>query len=49
MTVLVLAAAWVALNQTVCALHLFSPVTLGAAEVLERIPYARQQGALSEV
>jgi len=34
--------AWATLNQIVCALRFFYGVTLGAAEVPERIPYARQ-------
>jgi hypothetical protein len=32
--------SWPALNQTVCALRFFYGVTLGAAEIPERIPYA---------
>ena len=34
--------SWPALNQTVCALRFFYGVTLGHAEVPERIPYARE-------
>ena len=33
--------SWPSLNQTVCALRFFYGVTLGYAEILERIPYAR--------
>jgi integrase/recombinase XerD len=33
--------SWPALNQTVCALRFFYGVTLGQAELPERIPYAR--------
>ena len=33
--------AWGSLNKTVCALRFFYGVTLGQAEVPERIPYAR--------
>lgn len=33
--------SWPALNQTVCALRFFYGVTLGHAEIPERIPYAR--------
>jgi len=36
--------AWATLNQIVCALRFFYGVTLGASEVPERIPYARQPG-----
>ena len=38
--------AWATLNQVVCALRFFYGVTLGAAEVPERIPYARRPGRL---
>ncbi len=34
--------SWPALNQIVCALRFFYGVTLGAALIPERIPYARQ-------
>lgn len=34
--------SWPALNQTVCALRFFYGVTLGHAEIPERIPYARE-------
>jgi integrase/recombinase XerD len=34
--------SWPALNQTVCALRFFYGVTLGQAEIPERIPYARE-------
>jgi len=34
--------SWAALNQIVCALRFFYGVTLGEAEIPERIPYARQ-------
>ena len=33
--------SWPSLNQTVCALRFFYGVTLGHAEIPERIPYAR--------
>ena len=33
--------SWACLNQTVCALRFFHGVTLGQAEIPERIPYAR--------
>ena len=33
--------SWPGLNQIVCALHFFYGVTLGEADVPERIPYAR--------
>ncbi len=38
--------SWAALNQTVCALRFFYGVTLGHAEIPERIPYARQPRTL---
>jgi len=38
--------SWAALNQTVCALRFFYGVTLGQAEIPERIPYARQPRTL---
>jgi site-specific recombinase XerD len=38
--------SWAALNQTVCALRFFYGVTLGQAEVPERIPYARRPRTL---
>ena len=41
--------AWATLNQVVCALRFFYGVTLGAAEVPERIPYARQPRKLPVV
>src|SRR3989440_7722722 len=41
--------SWPALNQTVCALRFFYGVTLGQAEVPERIPYAREPRKLPVV
>jgi site-specific recombinase XerD len=41
--------SWAALNQTVCALRFFFGVTLGHAEIPERIPYARQPRTLPVV
>jgi len=41
--------SWPALNQTVCALRFFYGVTLGHAEIPERIPYARQPRKLPVV
>lgn len=41
--------SWPALNQTVCALRFFYGVTLGSAEIPERIAYARQPRKLPEV
>ena len=41
--------AWATLNQVVCALRFFYGVTLVQDEVPERIPYARQRQALTEV
>lgn len=41
--------AWTTLNQIVCALRFFYGVTLGAPEVPERIPYARQPRKLPVV
>ncbi len=41
--------SWPALNQTVCALRFFYGVTLGAAEIPERIPYAREPRKLPVV
>jgi len=41
--------SWPALNQTVCALRFFYGVTLGHAEIPERIPYAREPGKLPVV
>ena len=38
--------SWAALNQTVCALRFFFGVTLGHAEIPERIPYARKPRTL---
>ena len=38
--------SWAALNQTVCALRFFFGVTLGQAEMPERIPYARKPRTL---
>ena len=34
--------SWASLNQTVCALRFFYGITLGHAEIPERIPYARE-------
>ena len=41
--------SWPALNQTVCALRFFYGVTLGHAEIPERIPYAREPRKLPVV
>ena len=41
--------AWATLNQTVAALRFFYGVTLGQAEVPERIPYAREPRKLPVV
>ena len=41
--------AWASLNQTVAALRFFYGVTLGLAEVPERIAYAREPRRLPEV
>lgn len=41
--------SWPALNQTVCALRFFYGVTLGRAEVPERIAYAREPRKLPVV
>lgn len=41
--------SWPALNQTVCALRFFYGVTLGQAEIPERIAYARAPRKLPEV
>ena len=41
--------SWPALNQTVCALRFFYGVTLGEAEVPQRIPYAREPRKLPVV
>jgi integrase/recombinase XerD len=41
--------SWPALNQIVCALRFFYGVTLGEAEVPERIPYAREPRKLPVV
>ncbi len=41
--------SWPALNQTVCALRFFYGVTLGQAEIPERIPYAREPRKLPVV
>lgn len=41
--------SWPALNQTVCALRFFYGVTLGHAEIPERIVYARSPGTLPVV
>lgn len=41
--------SWPALNQTVCALRFFYGVTLGHAEIPERIVYARSPRTLSVV
>jgi len=41
--------SWPGLNQIVCALRFFYGVTLGEAEIPERIPYARQPRKLPVV
>ena len=41
--------AWASLNQTVAALRFFYGVTLGMAEVPERIAYAREPRRLPVV
>src|SRR6202158_1791916 len=41
--------SWPGLNQIVCALRFFFGVTLGQAEVPERIPYAREPRKLPVV
>ena len=41
--------SWPALNQIVCALRFFYGVTLGEADVPERIPYAREPRKLPVV
>ena len=41
--------SWPALNQTVCALRFFCGVTLGHAEIPERIPHAREPRKLPVV
>lgn len=41
--------SWPALNQTVCALRFFYGITLGQAELPERIPYAREPRKLPVV
>jgi integrase/recombinase XerD len=41
--------SWAALNQTVCALRFFYGVTLGQADVPERIAYARKPKTLPVV
>lgn len=41
--------SWPSLNQTVCALRFFYGVTLGHAELPERIPYAREPRKLPVV
>lgn len=41
--------SWPALNQTVCALRFFYGVTLGSAEIPERIAYARKPRKLPVV
>jgi len=41
--------SWPALNQTVCALRFFYGVTLGQAELPERIPHAREPRKLPVV
>ena len=43
------AISWPALNQTVCALRFFYGVTLGHAEIPERVPYAREPRKLPVV
>ncbi|MBY5728685.1 site-specific integrase, partial [Rhizobium leguminosarum] len=41
--------SWPALNQTVCALRFFFGVTLGHAEIPERIAYARTPAKLATI
>ncbi len=41
--------SWGSLNQTVCALRFFYGVTLGRADIPERIPYAREPRKLPVV
>ena len=41
--------SWGSLNQTVCALRFFYGVTLGHADIPERIPYAREPRKLPVV
>ena len=41
--------SWPALNQTVCALRFFFEVTLGRADLPERIPHAREPRKLPVV
>jgi integrase/recombinase XerD len=41
--------SWPALNQTVCALRFFFGVTLGRADLPERIPHAREPRRLPVV
>jgi len=41
--------SWPALKQTVCALRFFFGVTLGHAEIPERIPYARTPAKLPTI
>ena len=41
--------SWPGLNQIVCALRFFYGVTLGEADVPERIPYAREPRKLPVV
>jgi site-specific recombinase XerD len=41
--------SWPALNQTVCVLRFFYGVTLGRADLPERIPYAREPQKLPVV
>jgi len=41
--------SWSGLNQAVCALRFFYGVTLGAAEIPERIPHAREPRKLPVV
>ncbi|WP_426232186.1 site-specific integrase [Pararhizobium sp. DWP3-4] len=41
--------SWPALNQTVCALRFFFGITLGHAEIPERIAYARTPGKLPTI
>jgi integrase/recombinase XerD len=43
------AISWAALNQTVCALRFFYGVTLGLAEIPDRIAYARKPRTLPVV
>ncbi len=42
-------ASWTLFNQTVCALRFFYKVTLGRVELIEHIPYPRQEKKLPVV